>query len=110
MYSRKGRNRSGFGLESYLKICYTKDVEVQIRTEIEPNMKVAFGSKPSCELVIYYNSPRIQVENKEAASFLKYIEDVNYWNIFHIKFELKGGYADEHDNFWTILSESLSKL
>ncbi len=53
MYSRRGRNRTGFGLESYLTICYTKVVEEKIKYEVEPNLISEFDAKRNCELVIY---------------------------------------------------------
>lgn len=110
MYSRRGKNRSGDGLESYLDICYVKETESQIRNLVESVLQSTFAGKHNCKFEFQYKSPRVQIPNEKAPECLKYIEDANYWNIHHIRFELKGGFQDDHTLFWTILSGSLSKL
>jgi hypothetical protein len=110
MYSRKGRNRLGPGLESYLTICFTKNVEEKIKDEIEVDLKNSFSDKPNCTIVVYHEPPRVEVDDDEAAPYLKYIVDPEYWNVHHIKFEIKGGNSAEHDMFWTILSRKLSEM
>jgi hypothetical protein len=110
MYSRRGKNRTGFGLESYLTICYTQEIENKIKDEFVPRLNSYFADNKQCSFVTYYNPPRVDIDNEEAAEFLKYIEHPDYWNILNLKLELKGGNSEEHDKFWNLLSGTLSKL
>ena len=110
MYSKRGRGTFGNGLGSYLTVCYAKEVESQILNEINSKLKTTFETKRWCEFLSQLRQPKIEQENDGANPYLQYIVDPNYWNIYNIRFELKGGSSDDHDRFWTILSEELSKL
>lgn len=109
MYSRRGWNRSGIGLESYLTICYTQTIESQLINDIVPILRVRFLNLKYCEFKFYVERPRIQNEG-EVAPYLEYIAHRDYWNVHHLKLELKGGFNDSHDLFWNMLTELLCKL
>jgi len=110
MYSRRGRNLLGPGLTSYLTICFSMTVEAKIINEIEVDLKNIFRDKPNCTIIVHHKRPRVDVDNAEAAPYLRYIVDPEYWNIHHITFEICGGNSVEHDLFWTMLSSRLTEV
>ena len=108
MLSKKGV--IGSDNNSYLTICYTKDVESKINKEITPRLEKVFMNTYLRTFRIHKQRPQIVAEDKGAHPCLRYINDANYWNVHNIKFELNGGSLSDHETFWTILSNELSAL
>ncbi len=110
MYSKRSPSAFGRNYSSYPTICYIREVEDKIVQEIAPKLTAAFENNDFRKFEIHCRKPRIEVPAEGVGPHLKYINDPNYWNIYNIKFELKGGYSQDHERFWTILPDELSKL
>jgi hypothetical protein len=110
MYSRKGPNQLGSGMESYLYICYTRDVEDKIKNEVVPSLISSFANMRNCDFAFRFEAPQVNLDEGEVSPCQKYIEHRDYWNVFNVKFELKGGNSGQHEEFWSILSTTLSRL
>ena len=108
MYSKRGRRLGDHN--SYLTICYIREVEGKIRQVIAPKLNTAFENNHFRKFEIEFRPPRIVPATEGADPCLKYIDDPNYWNIHNVKFELKGGHSQDHETFWTILPDELSNL
>jgi hypothetical protein len=111
MYSKRGESQFDIGLASYLTICYIKNVEELIHNNICDELTKKFAFRHLCKLEIEFKSPQIENDTSDtAAPYLKYISGGQYWNIYHVKFQLEGGSSADHNEFWSVLTESLSRL
>ena len=93
---------------SYLMVCFTENVEDQVKNNCEQKLKECFANKHFCTIDTTPQQPRIEPAAENPCH--KYLNDANYWNIHHIKFEFKGDIRDHHKLFWSTLTDYLSKL
>lgn len=110
MYSRNGGIKMDSALGSYLTICYSENLEEKILTYVIPNMISRFSEIEDCEFDYSREEPRQQEPYEGVNPYLKYIDHSEYWNVYHIKFELKSYFYKHHDTFWKELTEELIKV
>ena len=95
---------------SYLMVCFTENVEDQVKSNCMQKLKECFVNKRFCMIDAFPQPQRIQPASENYPPCHKYLSDTNYWNINHIKFEFKGDIPDDHKLFWSTLTDYLSKL
>lgn len=115
MYSRNGSAHMNDLLGSYLTICYSENLEPNILNSLVPALKSKFLELEELELgelefEYTLNEPYKQDSDKDVHPYLKYINHADYWNVYHIRFELRSYFSDHHKFFWDYLSSKLSKL
>lgn len=111
MYSgRDDGQKNGSKRKSYLFICFTEHLETFLKNELKANLDSIFLSDKYCKFEFRSHSPKVIAEKPEDNPCLVYINDPQYWNVFNIEFELSNGHPDKHEQFWNVLSESLSAL
>jgi hypothetical protein len=105
MYSKRGKNKIGTGMESYLILCYTKHAEIFVTKELPHSLRTLYQNERFCEFNSTITQAYLQNEDENVEAYLKYINDKEYWNVNHVRLQLLGGHPDKHKLFWIRLSE-----
>lgn len=111
LYSKGAGNCQDLSSESYLIIAYSKKVELRIFRELLPYFIYYYNDHES-SCFYSFNGPGTKENNYEEARSLKLkcVDDPNYFNINHIRIELKEGSLNLHQEFWIELTEKLTEL
>lgn len=112
IFSKKGKNITGNGLRSYLRIAFTKEIENILYNELVPYFMTNFNSNRKYR----FKFKEIEAHSQEKRNInehnngSKWLVDPEYFNVTQILFELKNGNQDIHEKFWHKLEEKLSIL
>jgi len=112
MYSKRGMDPvSTIKPLSYLEFCYSEQSKQKLIDNILPELSQKFNTNPRCSFLYSLERPKIKEnEENDVHPCLKYISDPMYWNINHIRVELKGGNINMHSEFWDDLTQLLSQI
>lgn len=110
MYSRNGSAHMNDILGSYLTICYSEQLEQLILNNLIPTLETKFSELEDSEFEFTRKHPRKQVPAENVNPYLKYIDHADYWNVYHIKFEFRSYFSNNHKLFWEQLAKGLNTL
>lgn len=111
LYSRKRQFKEWIEMfGSYIEFTYTKDVELKIFREIIPFFLANYNTKDKSKFSYLYIPPRPNPNKDESSLSLGCLNDKNYFNVNHLKFEMDSNDRQTHNKFWKDLETKLSEL
>lgn len=113
LYSKRPsyKNQDSYPL-SYLELCYTAEVELNLFREVMPSLFLSVDPDPEARVYYLFDLPRPNLNYTGGSNPLGLgcIDDQNYFNINTLKINLESYSEDIHSGFWKILEKSLIKI
>lgn len=102
---------AGYFLESYIVFSYTQKVEMELFRKIIPSIINKYNQIHESVCNYRYSEPYLRKDkNVQGSLKLKCVNDAEYFNVHHIRIELKKGANKVHQEFWKELRSMLSAL
>ncbi|TAI48991.1 hypothetical protein [Flagellimonas allohymeniacidonis] len=112
IYSKRGPYMGGFKLYSYVAIAYSQKVELSLFRNVIPIFISKYNELRDGECIYEYRKPYKREDKEKDVEVLDLmcIKDPNYFNVHHIRLELKGIGHNTHNEFWVDLAKYLSEI
>ncbi|WP_347922625.1 hypothetical protein [Pontimicrobium sp. SW4] len=112
IFSKKNKDSIDRYNHSYLSIAYESNIEKKLLTVVKPYFLSKYNSGRNYECNCIEIKPYIKEERAitEENRGSKWQIDSDYFNVNHIRIDLKKGTNELHNQFWMELSTMLSDL
>lgn len=112
LYSKRHNLNNFNDEESYLKICYFQEVELQLFRFVLSDLVLNFNQRPDTILYYDFSFPRENGNYSENSNNLGFgcTDNKDYFKINHISINLKSTDLDIHNDFWIDLENKLVNL